>query len=197
MDIIEEVKKIDLDLTHYEQWQMWAVGGVGLLLLFLGYKIKKIAFFIMWFLLGYIATGYLMPIINSAVAEIANNNLWQSLLPIAGGLLLALMGFMVEKVCIGGVCFGLVIMMTAQYFGTELQPMLIGAVVGVVAGGLAVMMIKPATIIATSVAGGYALTLAILALMPDLDGELLFWPMILGSSAVGAIVQFMTTKHDM
>ena len=26
-NIIEEVKKIDLDLTHYEEWQMWVVGG--------------------------------------------------------------------------------------------------------------------------------------------------------------------------
>ena len=50
MDIMNEIKKVDLDLSHYEQWQMWAVGGAGVLLLFLGYKIKKIAFFIVWFL---------------------------------------------------------------------------------------------------------------------------------------------------
>ncbi|MBO7657278.1 hypothetical protein J6S55_01360 [Candidatus Saccharibacteria bacterium] len=196
MDIMNEIKKVDLDLSHYEQWQMWAVGGAGLLLLFLGYKIKKIAFFIVWFLLGYILTGYLMPIINGAVAEIANSDLWQNLLPIAGGLLLALMGFMVEKVCIGGAVFGLALMMTAQYFGTEIQTMAIGGVVGVVLAGFAVMMLKPATIIATSVAGGYALTLAILALAPDLDKEMLFWPMILGFSALGSFVQFLTTRHD-
>ena len=196
MDIIEQVKTIDLDLTHYEQWQMWAVGGVGLLLIFLGYKIKKIAFFIIWFLLGYIATGYLMPMINSAVAEIASSSLWQSLLPICGGLLLALMGFMVEKMCLGGICFGLVVMMTAQYFGTEIQTMAIGGIVGVLAGGLAVMMMKPATIIATSVAGGYALTLAILALAPNLERGTLFWPMILGFSVLGSVIQFLTTRHD-
>lgn len=196
MDIIEEVKKIDLDLTHYEQWQMWAVGGAGLLLMFFGYKIKKIAFFIVWFLLGYIATGYLMPIINGAVAEIANNELWQSLLPIAGGLLLGLMGFMIEKVCLGGICFGLVIMMTAQYFGTEIQTMAIGAIIGTLAGGLAVMMMKPATIIATAVAGGYALTLSILALAPELNKESLFWPMIAGFSVLGAGVQFLICRHD-
>jgi len=195
-NLIEEAKKIDLDLTHYEQWQMWAVGGVGLLLMFLGYKIKKIAFFIVWFLLGYIATGYLMPIINGAVAEIANNELWQSLLPIAGGLLLGLMGFMIEKVCLGGICFGLVIMMTAQYFGTEIQTMAIGAIIGTLAGGLAVMMMKPAAIIATAVAGGYALTLSILALAPELDKESLFWPMIAGFSVLGAGVQFLICRHD-
>lgn len=196
MDIIEEAKKIDLDLTHYEQWQMWLVGGAGLLLLFLGYKIKKIAFFMIWFLLGYIATGYLMPILNDAVAEIANSQIWQSLLPIGGGLLLGLMGFMIEKICLGGICFGLVLMMTAQYFGTDLQTMAIGGIIGVLAGGVAVMMIKPATIVATSVAGGYALTLAILALAPDLDSEALFWPMIAGFSAVGSIAQFVINRHE-
>ena len=196
MDIMNEIKKVDLDLSHYEQWQMWGVGGVGLLLIFLGYRIKKIAFFIVWFLLGYIATGYLMPIINGAVAEIANSDLWQSLLPIVGGLLLGLMGFMVEKVCLGGICFGLTLMMTAQYFGTEIQTMAIGGIIGVVLGGFAVMMLKPATIIATSVAGGYALTLAILALAPDLDREALFWPMIAGFSVLGTGVQFITCRND-
>lgn len=196
MDIVEKIKKIDLNLANYEQWQMWAVGGAGLLLLFLGYRIKKIAFFIVWFLLGYIATGYLLPIINGAVPEIASSELWQSLLPIGGGLLLGLMGFMIEKICLGGICFGLVVMMTAQYFGTEIQTMAIGGIIGVIAGGLAVMMMKPATIVATAVAGGYALTLAILALFPELDTETLFWPMILGFAAVGAGVQFFTTRHD-
>lgn len=195
-NIVDKIKKVDLNLSHYEQWQMWAVGGAGLVLLFLGYKIKKIAFFIVWFLLGYIATGYLMPIINGAVAEIANSDLWQSLLPIAGGLLLGLMGFMIEKICLGGAVFGLTLMMTAQYFGTEIQTMVIGGIVGAILSGVAVMVIKPATIIATSVAGGYALTLAILALAPDLDEEMLFWPMILGFSAVGSLVQFITTRHD-
>lgn len=195
-NIVDKIKKVDLDLSHYEQWQMWAVGGAGLVLLFLGYKIKKIAFFIIWFLLGYIAMGYLMPIINGAVAEIASSSLWQSLLPIAGGLLLGLMGFMIEKVCLGGAVFGLTLMMTAQYFGTEIQTMVIGGIVGAILSGLAVMMIKPATIIATSVAGGYALTLAILALAPEINAETFFWPMILGFSAVGSLVQFITTRHD-
>lgn len=193
---IEDFKNMDLNLSHYETWQMWAVGGVGLALMLLGYKLKKIAFFIVWFLLGYIGTGYLMPIINGASADIANSSFWQGLIPILGGLLLALMGFMIEKVCLGGVVFGLTLLMTAQYFGTEIQAMAIGGIVGAVLAGLAVMMIKPATIIATSVAGGYALTLAILALAPNIDAEMWFWPMICGFGALGTLVQFVSCKHD-
>ena len=193
---IEEFKHMDLDLTHYETWQMWAVGGAGLALMLIGYKIKKIAFFIIWFLLGYIASRYLLPIINSALPEVAESNFWQGLIPILGGLLLGLMGFMIEKICLGGAVFGLTLLMTAQYFGTEIQTMVIGGIIGAVLGGVAVMMMKPATIIATSIAGGYALTLAILALAPELDVETWFWPMIVGFGALGSLIQFISCKHD-
>lgn len=195
-NLLEEIKKVDLDLTHYEQWQMWIVGGVGIALMFLGYRIKKIAFFIAWFLLGYILTGYLMPTINSMAADIANNSFWQNLIPVLGGLLLGLMGFAIEKVCVSGICFGLTLMMAVQYFGSSVQTIAIGAVVGVVLGALAVMMMKPATIIVTSVAGAYALTLAILALIPDLNRGMWFWPMIASGGALGTIVQFLTTRHS-
>jgi len=187
---------LTIDLDRYEDWQMWIIGGIGLALMLVGYRIKKAAFFIIWFLLGYIGTGYLMPIINTAMGEVADNALWQSLIPIIGGLLLALMGFMIEKICLGGVVFGLTLMMTAQYFGTEIQAMAIGGIVGAILAGVAVMAMKPATIVATSVAGGYALTLAILALVPDLSGETLFWPMILGFGALGTIVQSINCRHD-
>ena len=193
---IEDFKNARLNLSSYEDWQMWIVGGVGLALMFLGYKIKKAAFFVIWFLLGYIATGYLMPIINPAVPEIANSSFWQGLLPILGGLLLGLMGFMIEKIALGGICFGLTLMMTAQYFGTEIQTMVIGGIVGAILAGVAVMMIKPATIVATSVGGAYALTLAVLKLASGIDAETAFWPMIIGFAVLGTVIQFISCKHD-
>ena len=195
-EFIKHAKEITIDLDRYEDWQMWIIGGIGLALMLVGYRIKKAAFFIIWFLLGYIGTGYLMPIINGAMGEVADSIFWQSLIPIIGGLLLALMGFMIEKICLGGAVFGLTLMMTAQYFGTEIQAMAIGGIIGAILAGVAVMAIKPATIVATSVAGGYALTLAILALVPDLSGEAFFWPMILGFGALGTIVQSINCRHD-
>lgn len=194
--VIEDFKNARLNLSGYEDWQMWIVGGVGLALMLIGYKIKKAAFFVIWFLLGYIATGYLMPIINSSWADVANSSFWQGLIPLLGGLLLGLMGFMIEKIALGGICFGLTLMMTAQYFGTEIQTMVIGGVVGAVLAGVSVMMIKPATIVATSVGGAYALTLAVLKIGTGIDGEMAFWPMIIGFSALGTIVQFISCKHD-
>ncbi|MBR3168819.1 hypothetical protein IKF23_00035 [Candidatus Saccharibacteria bacterium] len=194
-EVLDKIKKIDLDLSHYEQWQMWIVGGVGLALMLMGYKIKKIAFFIAWFLLGYILTGYLVPTINSVLPDIANNAFWQNLIPILGGLLLALMGFTIEKICLAGICFGLSMMIAVQYFGTEVQVLAIGGIVGVILGGLAVTMMKPATIIATAAVGAYALTLAILALLPEMNRGIWFWPMILGFALLGTIIQFVSFKH--
>lgn len=169
--------------------------GLGLAVLMFGYRIKKIAFFIIWFILGFNLVMWLMPTINNLVPEIAASELYQTLLPIAGGLLLALLGFSIEKLCVGGICFALVMMVTIQYFGTEMQTLAIGGIVGVIAAGLAVTLMKPAIIIATAVAGAYALTLGIFKLNTSLDFEMLYWPILIGTAAVGAIFQFMTTKR--
>ena len=170
---------------------------VGLLLLFAGYKIKKIAFFIVWFILGYSLMGYLMPIINNAFPDIVGNSLWQTLLPVAGGLLAALMGFTVEKLCVGGIVFGLTLAITAQYFGTEMQTMVIGGVVGVVLAGAAVMLIKPAIILATSLAGAYVVTMAILYWgAGNIDPQTLYFPILGCGTALGAIIQFVTTRRE-
>ncbi len=169
---------------------------LGLLVLLFGYRIKKVAFFIIWFLLGYNLVLYLMPTINDLVPQIAGDNLYQILLPIAGGLLLALMGFSVEKLCVGGICFVLVMMVAIQNFGTDIQVLAVAAIIGVIAAGAAVTLMKPAIIVATAVLGAHVLTLAIGNLIPALDlGSGLYWPIMLGLAAVGCIIQFTTTRR--
>lgn len=169
--------------------------GLGLAVLLFGYRIKKIAFFIVWFLLGYIGTSFLMPEIIKLSPEVASTQLYQLLIPIAGGLLLALLGFSIEKFCVAGICFILTILVCIQYFGTDLQTLAISAVIGIVVAGLAVMLIKPAVIIATAVAGSYAITLALLMLIPDISQETYYWPMLIGFAVIGSIFQFVTTKR--
>lgn len=191
---IEEISKMaNLDkLGIPEAVIMLALGVVVLLF---GYRIKKIAFFIIWFLLGFNLVSILMPFINQNVEVIASSDLYQTLLPIGGGLLLALLGFSIEKLCVGGICFVLSMLVTVQYFGTDIQTMAIGGIIGVLVAGFAVMVMKPATIIATAVAGAYALTLAIMKLNTDINFETFYWPMIFGIAAVGAVFQFLTTKR--
>ncbi|MBR3172749.1 DUF4203 domain-containing protein [Candidatus Saccharibacteria bacterium] len=168
---------------------------IGLAVLLFGYRIKKVAFFIIWFLLGYTGVTFLMPEIMKLWPDVASTQLYQTLIPIAGGLLLALLGFSIEKLCVGGISFALVMLVSTQYFGTEMQTLAISAVVGIIVAGAAVMLMKPATIIATSAAGGYAITLAVLALVPDINQEMYYWPMILGLTTVGSLFQFLTTKR--
>ena len=156
---------------------------------------NKIAFFLVWFILGYNLMGFLMPTVNQIAPEVVTTELYQTLLPIAGGLLLALLGFSIEKLCVGGICFALVMVITVRYFGAEMQTLAIGGIVGIVAAGAAVMMMKPATIIATAVAGAYALTLAILVIFPDISKEIYYFPILGGLALIGSVFQFLTTKR--
>ncbi len=183
------------DLSRFGIPESVLMMGVGILLLFVGYRVKKLAFFIIWFLLGFNLVGFLMPNINQMVPEIAASGLYQTLIPIAGGLLLALLGFSIEKLCLGGICFALVMVITVRYFGSEMSALAVGGIIGVIAAGVAVMMMKPATILATAVAGSYAITMALLSINPSMDYGVFYWPILLGLAAVGALVQFVTTKH--
>ena len=163
--------------------------------MFAGYRIKKTGFFLVWFLIGFRLVTWLMPWLSQMVPAISGSEFWGILLPLAGGLLLGLLGFSIEKICLGGICFALVMMITAQSFGTEPQTLVIGAVVGVIAAGAGVMLIKPATIIATALAGAYIFTLSTLEMFTGISAQTFYYPILLGATAVGAVTQFLTTKH--
>ena len=182
-------------IQNFQTPELIIMLGVGLAVVLFGYRIKKVAFFIIWFLLGYIGATYLMPEIVKLAPEVGNNDLWRNLIPIGAGLLLALLGFSIEKLCVGGICFVLTMLISAQYFGTEMQTLAISAVVGIIIAGAAVMLMKPATIIATSAAGAYAITLALISLIPNISFGTYYWPLIIGIAAIGSVFQFLTTKR--
>lgn len=177
---------------NYEPILMLAV---GLALCFFGYRIKKIAFFLIWFILGYTLVVYLIPTIIIYSPEIATTKLYQTLLPIAGGLLLSLLGFSIEKLCVSSITFLLTFLITIHNFGTTPLVLAIGAIIGVFLGALAVRLMRPATILATAGAGAYATALATFALFPELDKTLLFLPLFIIATLIGTIVQFTTTKR--
>ena len=186
---------IENKFKQMELYELLITNAIGIAVLFFGYRIKKVAFFIIWFLIGYNLMLILMPFINSMVPEIAGSGLYQALLPIGGGVVLAMLGFTIEKFCVAAICFALVMIITVQYFGTEIPTLAVGAILGLVAGALATTLMKPAIIITTSLAGGYALTIALLNFFPEINKEIFYFPMIGGVSLIGAIFQFSTTKH--
>lgn len=191
-NILEQIKAQFRAMPLFE---LIIMAGLGLAVMLFGYRLKRLAFFVIWFLIGYNLMMFIMPVINGAVPQIATSELYQILLPIAGGLLLALLGFSIEKVCLAGICFFLVMMITIHYFGTDIPTLAIGAIIGVVAGAAAVTLMKPAIIIATAFAGSYALTVALLNIFPVLNEQILYFPLIGAFALLGAIFQFATTKH--
>ena len=138
-------------------WELWLMLAAGVAVMFAGYRIKKIAFFIIWFLLGYNLIGFLMPEITKILPQIAENNLWKML-----------------------------------------QVLIVAGIIAVIVAGASVMLMKPATIVATSVAGAYALTMALITLFARMNGADLqpyYWALLGTGSALGSLVQFLTTKH--
>ena len=193
---MEYLKQIKAKFEGMEVYELLVMAALGLAVMLFGYRIKKVAFFIIWFLIGYNLMMFVMPLINSSLPVVAASELYQILLPIAGGLLLALLGFSIEKLCVAGICFFLVMMITVQYFGADVPTLAVGAIIGAVAAAAATAMIKPAIIIATALAGGYALTVALLNMFPVLNEEqILYFPLIAAFTVLGAIFQFATTKH--
>ena len=185
-----------LNLNDFVMPEAIVMAAIGLALMLFGYRIKKIAFFLIWFILGYNLMIFLMPTINNVAPEVVKTELYQILLPIAGGLLLALMGFSIEKLCVGGICFALTMMIVVRYFGTDIQFLAIGGIIGVVVAALGVSLMKPAIILASTIAGAYAITLAVFTFFPDINKEVFYFPILGGLSLIGAIFQFATTKHS-
>ena len=188
---------MDTIVQGFEIPELLILLGLGLAVLLFGYRIKKAAFFIAWFILGYAGVTHLLtvPEVQRILPEAMQTQLYQILLPVAGGLLLALLGFSIEKLCVGGICFALVMFVSTQYFGNDIQTLAIAAVVGVIVAGAAVVAMKPATIIATAGVGAYATTLALLGLITSIHQETFYWPMLIGFTVIGSLFQYFTTKH--
>lgn len=188
----------NFNIATLEPYELIILGAIGIAVLLFGYKIKKAAFFVIWFLIGYVLTNtYLLSLVFQWVPQVNDNpELWNTLIPLAGGLLLALLGFSIEKFCVGGICFATSIIIASKMFGTDMQTLAIGAVIGVVVAGLAVMLLKPATIILTSLIGGYVICLIIFNLVKNLDQSTYFFLITGGLTILGSVFQFITTKHS-
>lgn len=182
-----------------ENTQLIIMALVGLAVLLFGYRIKKVGFFIAWFILGFNILTLLLPTLINLVPQI-NNDLWRTLLPIAGGLLMGLLGFTIEKFCVAGIVFVAVMTIAAKYFTTiipdsQTLALAVSGLVAVFAAALAVRMMKPAIILATSAVGAYAVTVAVLQIWPNIDLGIFYWPIICGLILVGALFQFSSTKR--
>lgn len=186
--------EIDLQMYNMETYEIVLALILGTFVCLFGYRLKKLVVFLAFFLIGYSIMQRLMPVLNSNLPAIAESSFWQVLLPICGGLLLSLLGFSIEKLCVGLlVCFTTIAIGINQ-FGLSWETVAIAAIIGVILGAIAVNMIKPATIIVTAAVGALVVTGAIFALTTSVSHD--YYTLILiGIAAVGAIFQFANTKH--
>ena len=191
MDINLEVSTNIYNMATYE---VILALILGIFVCLFGYRLKKLVIFLAFFLIGYSIMQRIMPVLNANLPAIAESSLWQTILPICGGLLLSLLGFSIEKLCVALlVCFATIAIGINQ-FGLTWEVVIISAVIGTILGAIAVRMIKPATIIATAIAGALVVVDAIFALSSNLSHD--YYTLILiGVAAVGAIFQFTNTKH--
>lgn len=169
---------------------------LGLFVCLFGYKLKKIVFFIAWFIIGYTLTLKLLPLINTYIPQVADEAFWQGMIPVFGGLLLSILGFSIEKLCVSLLCFFSVIAIAFTQFGVSWEVFGIASVVGVFVGAAAVFMMKPATILVTAIAGASVATDAFLALAPAVSASTYYLPILIGAAALGSIFQFVNNKRN-
>ena len=97
MDINLEVSTNIYNMATYE---VVLALILGIFVCLFGYRLKKLVIFLAFFLIGYSIMQRIMPVLNANLPAIAESSLWQTILPICGGLLLSLLGFSIEKLCV-------------------------------------------------------------------------------------------------
>ena len=166
---------------------------IGLLLCFAGYRIKRIAFAIICFVLGYWAVKTYLP-------NLVGDPFWQWILQVAAGAICAFISASAEKLAVGITCAISAFQIVMQQFGPADNWTLfaIAVAIAVVAGCVAVALMKPAVIVFTAIYGANLLSIAIIGLLPA-DVKTAFPPLswvLLGAFAAGGIIyQFKSTKN--
>lgn len=154
-----------------------------------GYRLKRIAFAILWFIAGYLISKSLLPHVTTSETLLA-------VLPIGGGLILSLIGLSIERFCVFISAAVTAFMIAIENLGgyTSWANVFIAIAIAVVVGCIAVWLMKPAIIAITSLAGAHVISLALLSLFSIAHNPwyLIFLVVIAG---FGAAHQFATTKN--
>ena len=125
---------------------------LGILIGFFGYRLKKIAFTIIWFIFGFTLTCGAIDFFGVN----AGNTFTTFILPAIGGLFFALIGYRIENLVIALTVALAVFTMLSQIIGLS-NPLswIICIVVAVIASCIAVRCVKPAIIIITGIYGAH------------------------------------------
>ena len=175
-------------MENLAQYEALIAIAIGIFLCLFGYRIKKVAFIVIWFVIGY----YLA---NLAVPYVTNDPLWQQILPIGAGLLLGMLGFSIEKFCIFAVAtFSVATTIIESFQLNEILPIALAIGAGVVVGCIAVAFIKPVGIVTTALSGAKLIAKYTVAGL-SLNHEPYFIIILAACAIIGVIFQFRSCKH--
>lgn len=161
---------------------------VGIVMCFFGYRIKKVAFIVIWFIIGY----YLA---NLAVPHITSDPTWSKLIPVGVGLVTGMLGFSIEKFCIFAIAAFTVATTIIETFQlTELLMIGLAIGAGVVVGCIAVSFIKPLGIITTALSGAKLIAKYAVAGL-SLSHYPYFILILVGCAVIGMLFQFKNCRH--
>lgn len=135
---------------------------IGVILAFGGYRLKRIAMSIIWFVIGY-------SVVQTYAPNLIADPFWQFVLQIAAGALLSLVGLSIEKLAVSLTAGVVVFWFALNHFGPATSWTLpaIAIAAGTVAGMIAVWMMKPAIIIFTAIEGANLIASNIITLLPS------------------------------
>lgn len=123
--------------------------AIGIFLLLFGYRLKRIAITVLWFIIGYWLA-------KQFVGYIVSEQIWQIILCCISGLLLGMVGIAIERFAVFvtvGITFGMAFLQNFGGSTPDWATIAIAVAIGVVAGVIAVWLMKPMIIFATSFEG--------------------------------------------
>ncbi len=179
---------MNIDLSFLTGYEALIAIAIGVFLALFGYKLKRVAYVIIWFVIGY----YLASLV---VLHITADPTWQKLIPICAGVVLGVFGFSLEKLCIFAVAtFAVSTTIIDAFQLTDVLWIALAIAAGVIVGVIAVSFIKPLGIITTALSGGkliakYSVLQFSLAHNPN------FLIILAVSAAIGILFQFKNCKH--
>lgn len=161
---------------------------LGIFLCLFGYRIKKVAFIVIWFIIGYYLASLAVPYLN--VEE-----LWQHVIPIGAGILLGMLGFSIEKFCVFAVAaFSVSTTIIESFQLNEFLPIALAIGAGIIVGCIAVSFIKPVGIVTTSLSGAKLIAKYVVSGL-SLSHEPYFLVILAACTIIGIIFQFKTCRH--
>lgn len=169
---------------------------IGLIVCFFGYRLKRVAFMILWFFIGYTLMSHITPVIFANwMPAMENAALWQTVINIGVGLIAAMMGLSLEKLCVFALCVLLAVTIAVGQFGLNLPAIIVGVIVGVIAGCIAVSIMKPAIIVLTAIGGSQTFVSGIIPLITAIPLANYYLILTIIVAVAGALFQFKNTKN--